>query len=198
MYLLESSSFWRIRPQPWQIVEDNFPILSQFTICLGNETCTVQIVDIQTRLREQSLDFLSLKRRYIILHISYHQVFEVPRTNWDQPFMEWWWLPSQKLPQKCKIVETYWRDHSSERSGGALFDGTISFSFQPFFGETCLFLIFLKKTSVLKELNTLIGIISKLFVPKVKRNGMVFQFRLTSKSVPQSETIYPLQKRFSV
>jgi hypothetical protein len=42
---------------------------------------------------------------------------------------------TQKLPQKIKIVETYWPDHSLESSSGALSDGTISFSIHSFSGE---------------------------------------------------------------
>jgi hypothetical protein len=34
-----------------------------------------------------------------------------------------------KLPQKFKIVETYWHDHSLESYWGAFSDGTISFRF---------------------------------------------------------------------
>jgi hypothetical protein len=34
---------------------------------------------------------------------------------------------TQKLPKKCKIVETYRHDHSFESSWGALYDGTINF-----------------------------------------------------------------------
>jgi hypothetical protein len=34
----------------------------------------------------------------------------------------------QKLPNKFKIVKTYWHDHSLESSRGALSDGTISVS----------------------------------------------------------------------
>jgi hypothetical protein len=42
---------------------------------------------------------------------------------------------------------------------------------------------------LIPALSSILGIISKLFVPKVKWNGTVFPFCLTSKSVPQSETI---------
>jgi hypothetical protein len=52
---------------------------------------------------------------------------------------------TQKLPQKFKIVETYWHDHSLESSCGALSDGTIISSSQSFW-------IFLKKNLFLKEL----------------------------------------------
>jgi hypothetical protein len=41
---------------------------------------------------------------------------------------------TQKLPKEFTIVQTYWHDHSLERSPGALFDGTVSFSIQPFSG----------------------------------------------------------------
>jgi hypothetical protein len=50
---------------------------------------------------------------------------------------------TQKLPQKFKIVETYWRDHSLESSCVARPDGTTSFSIHPFEGK--IFWIFLKK-----------------------------------------------------
>jgi hypothetical protein len=56
----------------------------------------------------------------------------------------------QKLPKKFKIVETYWHDHSLESSGGALDDGTIRFSIQPFLGKKCIFWIFLKNLQSLK------------------------------------------------
>jgi hypothetical protein len=39
-----------------------------------------------------------------------------------------------------------------ESSWGAPSDGTICFSIQPFSWEKCIFLIFLKKSPVLKEL----------------------------------------------
>jgi hypothetical protein len=55
---------------------------------------------------------------------------------------------TQKLPQKFMIVETYWHDHSLESSWGALSDGTISSSIQPFLGEKCIFCI---KTSVVNR-----------------------------------------------
>jgi hypothetical protein len=42
---------------------------------------------------------------------------------------------TQKLSKTFNIVETYWRDHSLESSGGALSDGTISFLIQPFSGK---------------------------------------------------------------
>jgi hypothetical protein len=58
---------------------------------------------------------------------------------------------TQKLPQKFKIVEIYWHDHSLERSWGALSDGTISFSIQPFSGGQYIFWIFLKKRQSLKK-----------------------------------------------
>jgi hypothetical protein len=51
---------------------------------------------------------------------------------------------TQKLPQKFKIVETYWHDHSLESSWGALSDDTISFSI--IFGGNMHFLNFSKKT----------------------------------------------------
>jgi hypothetical protein len=53
-----------------------------------------------------------------------------------------------EIAKKNNIVETYWHDHSLERSWGALSDGTISFSIQ-FSGEECFFWIFLKETSVM-------------------------------------------------
>jgi hypothetical protein len=37
---------------------------------------------------------------------------------------------SQKLPQKFKIIETYWHDHSLESAWEALSDSPISFSIQ--------------------------------------------------------------------
>jgi hypothetical protein len=52
-------------------------------------------------------------------------------------------------PKNVKIVETYWHDHSFERSWGVLSNGTISFLIQPMSGEY-IFGIFLKKTSGLK------------------------------------------------
>jgi hypothetical protein len=39
-----------------------------------------------------------------------------------------------------------------ESSRGALSDGTIGFLIQPFWGEKCIFWIFLLKKTVLKEL----------------------------------------------
>jgi hypothetical protein len=52
---------------------------------------------------------------------------------------DWWWLLSPRAghrncPKIFKIVETYWHDHSLENSWGALSDGTIRFSIQPFSG----------------------------------------------------------------
>jgi hypothetical protein len=74
-----------------------------------------------------------------------------------QLFKDWWWLLSPRArhricPPKFKIVETYWHDHSLEKSWGALSDGTIGFLIQPFVGKKFIFRIFLKKPSVLKEL----------------------------------------------
>jgi hypothetical protein len=52
--------------------------------------------------------------------------------------------------EKFKIVETYWHDHSLERSRGALSGGTIIFSIQPFSGKN-IFRIFLQKTPLLMD-----------------------------------------------
>jgi hypothetical protein len=68
---------------------------------------------------------------------------------------------TQKLPKKFKIIETYWHDPSLERSWGAPYDGTISFSFsiQPFSGRKKIS----QKTSVLnKELNGINCMSSKM------------------------------------
>jgi hypothetical protein len=56
---------------------------------------------------------------------------------------------TQKLPKKLKIVETNWHDHSLESSLGALSDGTVSFSIQPFSGENAFSEFFSKNLEIL-------------------------------------------------
>jgi hypothetical protein len=65
---------------------------------------------------------------------------------------------TQKLAKEFRIVETYWHDHSFERFWGALSDGTISFSIQPFSGEKCIFWYFFlpQKTEVLSSQTSLL------------------------------------------
>jgi hypothetical protein len=53
---------------------------------------------------------------------------------------------TQKLIKQFNIVETYWHDHSLEKSKWALSDGTISLSFPPSSGDKLIFWFFLKKT----------------------------------------------------
>jgi hypothetical protein len=67
---------------------------------------------------------------------------------------------TQKLPQKNQIVESYWHDHSLESSSEALSDSTISFSINPFQGDS-IFWIFLKNLSLLIKELTLQTWISK-------------------------------------
>jgi hypothetical protein len=68
---------------------------------------------------------------------------------------------TQKLPQKFKIVETYWHDHSLESCWGGLSDGTISFSIHSFFWEKMHFLNFSEKPQSLSYsvnvLNSILG-----------------------------------------
>jgi hypothetical protein len=61
---------------------------------------------------------------------------------------------TQKLPQKIKIVENYWHDHSLESSWELLSVGIISFLIQPFSGEGGAFHNFSEKNSVLNSLKT--------------------------------------------
>jgi uncharacterized membrane protein len=68
-----------------------------------------------------------------------------------------------KLPKRFKIVATYWHDHSLESSWDALSDGAISFSFHQFPEEKCIFWIFLKNTSFLKELKNIVFAVLHLF-----------------------------------
>jgi hypothetical protein len=58
---------------------------------------------------------------------------------------------TQKLPKTFKGCRTYWHDHSLESSGGALSDGTISFSIRPILGEIVHFLICFQKYLSLKS-----------------------------------------------
>jgi hypothetical protein len=51
------------------------------------------------------------------------------------------------VQQNLRLVETYWHDHSLERSWGALSDGTISISGR----KKSIFCIFLKKPQSLKS-----------------------------------------------
>jgi hypothetical protein len=40
-----------------------------------------------------------------------------------------------EIAQKIHIIETYWHDHSLEGSGGAVFNGTITFCDSTMFGD---------------------------------------------------------------
>jgi hypothetical protein len=52
-----------------------------------------------------------------------------------------------EIAKKCNIVRTYWHGHSLESTWGALSDGTINFSIQPFFGENAISIFFSKNLS---------------------------------------------------